>query len=528
VLTDRPTTSRTVLINMALIRLIIVLQIFTTLWNQSISFVTVLSSRSFLKPNIYNSCPCSKKEVNDNSAASRSFDEDEFVSEQKKLSTKTTPDSFFLKMTRTDHIEHQRKVFDEISVFFANEENIVPADVRPAVTHICKRFLSDIVDMGKTDIRILDVGCGTGVLFKYLLESSSDFGIHLNITGIDLSSKMIQQAKERKLEHENLVSLQLFESDFNEWSSSTNEKYDGVIMNAVFGNFYDLDEVISSASKVLEIDGILAISHPLGFEFQRKLHDEDSNTVRHCLPTLPQYSSLIKFQPLTFKDFTQKVYMLDENKEIRFFPMYYLSSRRVPFQLLKNIMRFRGPVSLGYKRGSKQLGVPTANLPEILFSAPLQNIPTGVYFGWAVIEQNSSTSSSLPGRNTCHKAVVNIGFSPTFVGKENPHKIIEAHLIDANNISDFYDENIRLQLIGFLRNEQKFSSLDALKTQIYLDIDRAREALNIQPFAALRTDCFLVDPCKQVKNTDITWVGQGGGNINASWEFEGYDEAVKR
>ena len=40
--------------------------------------------------------------------------------------------------------------------------------------------------------------------------------------------------------------------------------------------------------------------------------------------------------------------------------------------------------------------------------------------------------------------------------------------------SDFYGEYIRLCLIGYLRPEQKFTSLETLKTQIQLDIDTTR------------------------------------------------------
>ena len=49
----------------------------------------------------------------------------------------------------------------------------------------------------------------------------------------------------------------------------------------------------------------------------------------------------------------------------------------------------RTPISVeevvvpGFGRGSKQLGVPTANLrPDDLFSGPLDGLPLGVYFGY--------------------------------------------------------------------------------------------------------------------------------------------------
>ena len=73
----------------------------------------------------------------------------------------------------------------------------------------------------------------------------------------------------------------------------------------------------------------------------------------------------------------------------------------------------RGPVANGFGRGSKKLGIPTANLPCSLFQDALSELPCGVYVGWAAI------------RGSVHKAVCNIGFSPTFAGEENPEKIVE-------------------------------------------------------------------------------------------------------
>lgn len=41
-------------------------------------------------------------------------------------------------------------------------------------------------------------------------------------------------------------------------------------------------------------------------------------------------------------------------------------------------------VVTGFGRGSKQMGVPTANLkPDDLFAGPLDGLPLGVYFGYS-------------------------------------------------------------------------------------------------------------------------------------------------
>ena len=125
------------------------------------------------------------------------------------------------------------------------------------------------------------------------------------------------------------------------------------------------------------------------------------------------------------------------------------SGGEAPHRVLKKIIRLRGVVDTGYGRGGKKLGFPTANLPSSLFKDALMDVSTGVYFGWALVE----SSEAKKGRNTVHKAVVNVGYSPTFDGEENKEKIVEAHLIvDEGDIEgDFYDEPMRLALSGFLR-----------------------------------------------------------------------------
>jgi len=217
----------------------------------------------------------------------------------------------------------------------------------------------------------------------------------------------------------------------------------------------------------------------------------------------------------------------------------------VPYRPLQDVMRFRAVVAQGYGRGGKKLGFPTANLESSpLFRKALEDVPMGVYFGWAVIEGSSSpvgggTSSGddVPpgdGRNMLHKAVVNVGYSPTFDGQENQEKIIEAHLIldDVENDiqGDFYNETMRLALSGFLRAEQKFPSFPDLIKAINNDVSNARNALEMQPFVGLRADKFVMDPCRRVENSAVedvdVWVGTSGGNECASYEFQDLEEVI--
>ena len=206
-------------------------------------------------------------------------------------------------------------------------------------------------------------------------------------------------------------------------------------------------------------------------------------------------------------------------------------NENLPWESINPILRLRGQVATGYGRGGKKLGVPTANLPASLFQSALEDVSTGVYFGWAVIEGEEQGPI---------KAVVNVGYSPTFEGKENKEKIVEAHLItksspmaDIDDASitenildqdegesdiideindDFYGETMRLQLIGFLRPEQKFDSFPDLIAQIHRDIGVANVALQSMPFIFSKEDAFIQDVAE--------WIGSDGGDNDASWEFE--------
>jgi riboflavin kinase len=74
----------------------------------------------------------------------------------------------------------------------------------------------------------------------------------------------------------------------------------------------------------------------------------------------------------------------------------------LPFKLL-----VFAPVAKGYGRGSKKLGVPTANIPYFSDQLVENNLKNGVYFGWGRVESEKNL----------YPVVANIGRSPTFVGQ---------------------------------------------------------------------------------------------------------------
>jgi riboflavin kinase/FMN adenylyltransferase len=127
-------------------------------------------------------------------------------------------------------------------------------------------------------------------------------------------------------------------------------------------------------------------------------------------------------------------------------------------RLLGRPYSLRGLVVKGQQLG-RTLGFPTANLqlPSEKF-LPRQ----GVYCVRVWYSNLATSVSFIPG-------VMNIGKRPTVDGTI---ATVEVHLLDWSG--DLYGQTVTVSLEKFLRPEQKFASLDALKAQIQLDSQVAR------------------------------------------------------
>lgn len=119
-------------------------------------------------------------------------------------------------------------------------------------------------------------------------------------------------------------------------------------------------------------------------------------------------------------------------------------------QMLGRAYSLCGRVVEGDRVG-RTLGFPTANLAVEGIALP----PTGVY----------AAHVEVGGKN--FRAVLNIGHRPT-LRSPAPELRVEAHLLDFS--SDLYGAEMELTFVAKLREEQKFASLQDLKSQIARDI----------------------------------------------------------
>ena len=92
---------------------------------------------------------------------------------------------------------------------------------------------------------------------------------------------------------------------------------------------------------------------------------------------------------------------------------------------------------------------------------PTINIPIGE---GKIVPRLGVYLSAIPVEDSIYTGITNIGVCPTFAGEEVR---LETHIIDFDG--DLYDREIRVYLIGFIRDERRFDSLDQLKEQINID-----------------------------------------------------------
>lgn len=121
----------------------------------------------------------------------------------------------------------------------------------------------------------------------------------------------------------------------------------------------------------------------------------------------------------------------------------------------------RGPVAHGDKRG-RTIGFPTANIALGRHLEPAR----GVY----------AVTVRLPGGRV-HRGAANIGRRPTV--NEGPESRLEVNVFDFDG--DLYGQELTVALHAYIRAEQKFSGLDALKAQIAADAAEAGRLLDPLP-----------------------------------------------
>ena len=113
--------------------------------------------------------------------------------------------------------------------------------------------------------RVLDVACGTGVLFPDYKRLGAD------VTGIDISPEMVKRAKEKFPEAE-VICADVLECGFE-------EKCDAVMIYNAFPHFAEPEKLIEKLSLLLKKSGRLSIAHGISEKELAECHSGSAKRV---------------------------------------------------------------------------------------------------------------------------------------------------------------------------------------------------------------------------------------------------------
>lgn len=134
-----------------------------------------------------------------------------------------------------------------------------------------------------------------------------------------------------------------------------------------------------------------------------------------------------------------------------------------------------GSIVEGFGRGSKALGIPTANLQEDVAESLANDLGTGIYYGWAAVDKQ------------VYKMVASVGWNPFY---KNEKKTVEVHLLHKFE-NDFYGKQIKVIFTGYIRPEKDFTSTEELIKEIKNDIAIADKELQKPELSVYKNHTFF-------------------------------------
>lgn len=136
------------------------------------------------------------------------------------------------------------------------------------------RVIGEILDISevKSGTKVLDVACGTGILFPYYLERDVEL-----VTGIDISPEMIKLAIDnvKRLNAESVI--EPICADVEEVQIES--VYDAAVVYNAYPHFPDGERLVEKLSKTLCPMGRLTIAHGFSRDTINKHHSGSASCV---------------------------------------------------------------------------------------------------------------------------------------------------------------------------------------------------------------------------------------------------------
>lgn len=170
-----------------------------------------------------------------------------------------------------------------------NKQDVIDFFDRCAPTWDAEMIKSDkiinrILDNAEVEegMDILDVACGTGVMFPYYLERKVT-----SVTGIDISPEMAKLAAAKS---EKQPQITVICGDVEELSSD--RKFDRIVVYNAFPHFPDPNRLIKKLSTLLKEGGKLTVAHGASREVIDNHHKGPAGKVSNGLMTADELKKI--------------------------------------------------------------------------------------------------------------------------------------------------------------------------------------------------------------------------------------------
>lgn len=189
--------------------------------------------------------------------------------------------------------ETVREFFND---FAPNWDNEPIAD-----THIINTILDNANVCESIDV--LDVACGTGVLFPYYLQRNVE-----SITAVDLSPEMVKIAK-GKFAQADVICGDAENITFD-------KQFDVIMIYNAFPHFPEPVKVIENLTKYLKDNGRLCIAHGMSKKELDEIHMKSAGYVSNILPECDELAEMLTaYFDVDIKISNEKMYQVTGTKK---------------------------------------------------------------------------------------------------------------------------------------------------------------------------------------------------------------------
>lgn len=167
-----------------------------------------------------------------------------------------------------------------------------------------QQVIDKILDLGdiKDGVSVLDVACGTGVLFPDYQKRNA------KVTGIDISPQMVKIAKEKYPQYEIICE--------NAVTFDIKKQFDRTMIFNAYPHFENPEKLIENLMKSLKIGGRFSIAHGASREEIQKCHSGEAKNISLDLPEAEKVAELLsKYLKVDIIISDSQMYMISGIKE---------------------------------------------------------------------------------------------------------------------------------------------------------------------------------------------------------------------